>query len=216
MEDAGASSELPWAPEALVAFRRGEPGVLSRLFRAHSPSVARALRSARGHHGARIFESIADVEAAVLETFTRAFEERARLAFDGQRPFVAYLLGFARYVGLEHARRVRRLSVVPQDDELEFTDAAPSPDEHAEATQLGALLDDFRHTLDPDSRRLYELRFVDRVAQEAAAADLGVTRIQLRRRERDLKLALLKHLRRHGYVDGVSVQGWRVEREAAS
>lgn len=216
MELVESPPEAAWPASLLGAFRRGEPNTLSQLFRAHVNAVTRALRVARGHQGARVFDSVADVEAAVLETFSRAFEERARLAYDGERSFVAYLLGFARYVGLEHARKARRVTVVPHDDELDFTDTGPSPDEAAEATQLGALLDDFRDTLDPDTRRLYELRFVERVAQEAAASSLGVTRIQLRRRERDLKLALLKHLRRHGYVDGVSVQGWRVEREAAS
>ena len=56
----------------------------------------------------------------------------------------------------------------------------------------------FLETLDPPARRLAALRFVEGLAQEAAATELGLTRSELRTRETHLRRAFAAFLEQHG------------------
>lgn len=152
-------------------------------------------RLRRGGAGASEF----DVDTAVLDTFERAFEPRARLAYDGLRPFRAFLLGIARNVLLERLRvdelSRSRFEVVALDAE----DPAPGPEQRLVDAELTGLLTGFAGTLRADDRALFAARFEAGVSQEEAAAALGVSRGKVRRREERLRVRLLAHLEAHGY-----------------
>lgn len=213
---AGLTPPFVWDAERLKAFREGRQEVLAALFQAHANAVAARLRFAQRLSGSRLFPSASDVEGAVLEVFARAFAPRAREAFDGVRPFDGYLLGIARNVVLEAARRGRREGDHDDAQLAVLADDAVPPDVAAELGELDALLGRFRGELSAELQGVYDARFVEHRSQEAAADALGLTRIQLRRRERDLKVLLVAFLKKHGYLEGGTLKGWSLTREAAS
>jgi RNA polymerase sigma-70 factor (ECF subfamily) len=70
------------------------------------------------------------------------------------------------------------------------------------------LLASFKEELSEEERRLFELRFGEGLAQEGAAEQLGLTRVQVRRRELGLKARLLDFLLARGYLVGWERRGW--------
>ncbi|WP_281256670.1 RNA polymerase sigma factor [Melittangium boletus] len=157
------------------------------------------------------FRGALEVENAVLETFARAFEPRTRLAYDGLRPYQHFLMGIARNVLLEQARqREVAVGLEPFEEvgEMAAEEAAGSAGV-LEDQEVEGLLASFKDGLSPEERRLFEMRFGEEgVAQESAAERLGMTRIQVRRRELGLKTRLLEFLQSRGYLEGIEVKGW--------
>ncbi|WP_224367770.1 RNA polymerase sigma factor [Hyalangium versicolor] len=205
-----------WDQERLRRFREGAPEVLGEVYRAHAEPLARALRAVafRGRGFAHL-QGALEVENTVLETFARAFEPRTRLAYDGIRPYAQFLMGIARNVVLEQSRtREVVAGLGPQDEgstlnwELGVTGGGDSMEQQMEDQEVEALLRDFKEGLTPEERQLFELRFTEGLAQESAAERVGLTRIQVRRREKGLKQRLLGYLQTHGYLQGVQAKGW--------
>ncbi|MBX7100984.1 MAG: RNA polymerase sigma factor [Myxococcaceae bacterium] len=213
---AGFTAPPVWDTERLKAFKEGRQEVLAALFQAHANAVAARLRHAHRMTGAKLFPSAADLESAVLEVFTRAFAPKARESFDGVRPFEGFLMGIARNVALETARKGRREGDHDDAELAVLPDDAAGPDVVVENGELDAILAQFRAGLSDELRSVYDARFVEHLSQEAAAQALGLTRIQLRRKERDLKVQLLGLLKAHGYLEGGTVKGWTITREVAS
>ncbi|MHB1845637.1 MAG: RNA polymerase sigma factor [Deltaproteobacteria bacterium] len=199
----------------LDAFRSGEREALEEVYRHYAPGVAAVLRHgfqlATG--GAR-FQGIppgAELENGVQEVFTRAFAPEARARYDGLRPYGAYLAAVARNWAINEARRARPtelLDELPQDADPSLAEPVVTPETEALDGELVALLGRFRAGLDPLSGRLFELRFERGLGQEAAASELGKSRIQLRRLERRLKGRLLGYLKQAGYLEGASPRLW--------
>lgn len=134
-----------------------------------------------------------DLHDTVSETFRRAFEERARLAYDGLAPYGAYLCGIARNLVIDRLRSQGRLSLGLDDapSQLRAEDRGsaepPSPEscfQRAEVAQLVAVL---LETLDGREREFVRLRYDDGRPQEEVAAALGVTRRWVRDREAELR-----------------------------
>lgn len=196
---------MGWDRGLLQRFRDGEPTALAEVFRTYTGALTRMLRAAHR-------SSTLELENTVLEVFARAFEPRARLSYDGIRPYEAFLMGIARNVLLEQARS--RESPAGMAEELEAQlEASTSErpmgvDELMEDREVEQLLESFRAELSEQDRRLYELRFTQGVAQEAAADAMGLSRIQLRRREVQLKRSLLAFLKEKGYLREMEASGW--------
>ncbi|MFT3711011.1 MAG: sigma-70 family RNA polymerase sigma factor [Archangium sp.] len=202
---------MAWDQAFLQRFRSGEANAMAEVYRQHVPSLSRLLRAAafRGP----LFSSLRaahELDNTLLEVFARAFEPRTREAYDGVRPYEAFLMGIARNVLLENARRREDVMGVELSEVVDTALADDLTDVQAllEDREVTALLEKFRSGLTHDESRLYELRFVEGLSQEQAADRVGQTRIQLRRREHKLRSSLLAWLKQHGYLTELNQQGW--------
>ncbi len=198
--------------QLLDAFRKGERQALETVYLQYAPGVALVLRhgfALRSSGGAQRFSGLAagaELENGVQEVFLRAFSEDARQGYDGLRSYAAYLAAIARNWVLNELRKQGTVAFVaePPDEPAD----APSPEAEAADGELFALLAGFRAGLTEELRSLWELRFERQLPQEAAARELGRTRIQLRRMEGRLKGDLLRVLKEAGYLDGASPTLW--------
>lgn len=185
---------------------------METVYRHYAPAVARLLscgfvyQSGGAPAAFRGYRSSFDLEGVLQEVFARAFTERARLAYDGLRPYAGFLRGIARNVVLDQLRRRARRGEVldPFDGDeraaWERDQQARDPVEDIASRRARELVQEFLGTCDEAERELYELRFGRDLSQQAAADQLGLTRIQIRRRETKLKKRLLKFLKRARYV----------------
>jgi RNA polymerase sigma-70 factor, ECF subfamily len=199
---------LPGDSALLAGFRRGDHDVLTRVYRTYSPRVLRYLSN-----GFRVRVDAApriarvgplDLEAAHQDTFLRAFSERARLAYDGIRPFEGFLLAIARSAAVDTLRSVGKLSLsaIPLEAVSEsILSEEASPEDAALEGELRSLVGRFLSRLSAEERRFADLRFVERRSQERAGAELGLSRQEARTRELRLKRALLEFLGAEGWLD---------------
>ena len=194
----------------LAAFREGQPDALLTVYRAHSARIAAVLHFGLRSESGRVtgMTSPFDLENGVQEVFVRAFEPSARLAYDGIRPYEGFLVGIARNLLHERARRREVPSAAPSVEQGAAFADLPVAEEGLEDREVSRLLAAFLEGCDPGERALYELRFDQALSQEEAARGLRITRIQLRRRERRLKSRLLEFMQSHGYLTGLKEEGW--------
>ena len=179
-------------PDILAGFRRGDRAALEAVYWAYVERVERTVRVVCWATGTR--SEIADV---VQETFLRAFEERARQAYDPSRDYGPYLVTIARNLVTDRARaRGREL---PLDDPAEPASDPPAqqdpdaPPWADEATMR--CVEAYLAGLDPELAALHEARYVRGLSQVQAADALGCTRQQLRTREARLREGLVRALR---------------------
>ncbi|RKH71447.1 RNA polymerase sigma factor [Corallococcus aberystwythensis] len=200
---------MEWDDDTLRRFREGTPEVLAEVYRAHAEPFARLLKSAAWRGAFTRLRNAMELENTLLETFARAFEPRTRAAYNGTRPYAHFLMGIARNVLLEQSRE---RELVGRDEPFEgLTESSPEDGglaELLEDREVEALLAAFKDGLSRQEQRLFELRFSEGVAQEEAATALGLTRIQVRRREFGLKSRLLGFLQSKGYLEDLETQGW--------
>lgn len=204
-----APNGWPWA--LLRGFRDGEPEALREVYRLHASDVAKQLRfgfsfESRGRaHRFVGYGSAFELHDALHETFVRAFEPRARQAYDGLRPYGPYLRTIARNVVLRTFRR-REVSFPLVDEEGEAAsplaslvdDTTASPEQAVARTQVAAVVREFLDALEPEERRLLQVRFIDGSSQRDAAEILGLGRQQIRSREAKLRKRLVQHLAQRG------------------
>ncbi|WP_233261818.1 RNA polymerase sigma factor [Vitiosangium sp. GDMCC 1.1324] len=194
----------------LDAFRRGEKTVLTQVYLRCSDEVARFLaggvgvRLGSGPQRARLRPL--DVEAAHQETFIRAFRPEARLAYDGLRPYLPYLLRIAHSTAVDLLRSAGKISreAIPLEEAPELfqvPDEAPSPERDALDSELRAVVRKFLDRLSPNERALAQLRFMEGLSQELVAERLSFTRYEVRTCERHLRDSLERHLRGSGWLD---------------
>lgn len=202
----------------LQRFRDGDAQAMSEVYREHVAVLTRLLRAAaRQGQTFAALRSPMELENVIVEVFSRAFEPRARQVYDGVRPYETFLMGIARNVLLERLRQREEPAGLELLAELDATLAMDAPGAHEllEDREVEALLRGFRAGLGADEGQLFDLRFVDGLAQVTAAERLGQTRIQLRRREFKLRLKLLDYLKRHGYLGDLGATGWSFVKENA-
>lgn len=199
---------MEWDDETLRRFREGVPDALAAVYRANAEGLARMLRAAAWRGG--VFSHLKgsmELENLLLETFARAFEPRTRAAFDGTRPYAHFLMGIARNVLLEQLRN-REVAVGLEPFEGEVAEEGGGLGQLLEDREVEALVAGFKEGLSQEELRLFELRFGEGLAQEAAASQMGLTRIQVRRREHGIKTRLLEFLQARGYLEGLETRGW--------
>lgn len=200
-------------PELLAAFRRGDRDALEKVYWVYVQRVERIVRygHAIAHKGGVRVSGARRGEVAdlVQETFSRAFAPRARLAFDGARPYAPYLSVIARNLLTDWARkRGRDVSF----DELPEADDTPEPEDDDELPWANPdtlrVVEHYLATLDAELRAVHRERYERGLSQHEAASALGLTRQQLRTRESRLRDGLASALRRQGQqIAGSTVRG---------
>lgn len=191
-------------PALLTPFRRGDRDALESVYLAYFDHIQKLVRY--GLHAMRANvhvpgPGINDLRDLVQETFTRAFAESARLAYDGRRPYGPFLSSITRNLILDHARRRNR-----EINMEELPDVADVSDTHVEPWVDPVLVREvnvYLGTLAKDLRRVHELRYEGSATQEEAARALGVSRQQLRTLERRLREGLAEHLRNQDHTEAV-------------
>jgi RNA polymerase sigma factor (sigma-70 family) len=199
-----------WTRALLEGFRGGLTPALREIYRMHAEDIAAQLRfgfTFESHGRAHRFVgygSAFELHDALHETFRRAFEPRARMGYDGIRPYGAYLRTIARNVVLRAFRRREQAFPEIGEGELDeraagpWSSVAPDPEREVGREQVAALVREFMATLSPEDRRLLTLRFVEGRSQRDAAQALGLGRQQVRTRESKLREQLVDHLHRRG------------------
>jgi RNA polymerase sigma factor (sigma-70 family) len=206
-------------PELLAAFRRGERAALERVYRHYVNDVARLLRLgfSSGNDAAVRVPGLHDSTSlldALQEVFARAFSERARLSYDGLRPYRPFLLRIARNLRIDELRAGgRELSLSQLDDDGEGfedrlgeagTDAAAaaqlssSPQEAREWQRLRDLTEGYLQSLDPTLKRFVEVRFVEARSQAEVAEIMKITRRAVRTMEERVQQGLKRFLSARG------------------
>jgi len=192
----------------LEAFRKGDRDAMDVVYRHYHRGVTAFLRngfsfrSGTSYFFYRGIHDPKDLESAVQEVFKRAFEDRARHAYNGVTSFSNWILAIARNMVINQFRnREVALSsyVSPSDvrshgafldDEvteeysgLIYGRPARAQDVQLEKAELKDLIDAFTAELSED----------DRV--------LGSTRMRIRTAEARLRTRLRAFLRDSGYID---------------
>jgi|APLak6261682754_1056148.scaffolds.fasta_scaffold13717_2 RNA polymerase sigma-70 factor (ECF subfamily) len=205
---------MSWLSEdraRLTGFHEGQRKVMEAVYLHYAPRLSALVTRGLAIQGGRVrVTSPFDVGAVVQETFTRAFQEKARRAYDGTSPYLAYLSSIARNY-LLNERRVREelaedpsveLTLGRGDDAGALLSTAPrSPDELAEEQELSRIVKDFLDGRTQPERDVFQARMVERRTQEDAAQVVGLTRIQVRRIEAHLRRALLERFQSSGYLE---------------
>jgi RNA polymerase sigma-70 factor (ECF subfamily) len=199
----------------LDAFRRGERPALTRVFDLYVEDIGRTLRAGvvvevegqRHRVGAHLPEG--EIEVLIQETFTRAFQPRARESYDGLRPYGAWLATIARNLLVDRARQERKHArEVPVEDVGTLSDegSAIDPSWRIEEEQLGAIVRRVTGELDELDREIFRLRVQEGASFRAAAEALKTTEIVIRRRDTRLRARLLEALRAEGFLENARVR----------
>ena len=199
----------------LDGFRRGERDALAKVFTHYAPHVASLLKSGFGFNAGnqRIrfggYSRIFELEDALQETFKRAFGERARVAYDGLRPYAGYVAVIARNLVIDQytSRRRELLHFSFEDHDAPETDdtgaiVTARPEREAMASELRVLLTSFRAELTAREQQVFTLRFDEGLSHAAITHETGLSASQVKTTEAKLRTALLKHLKGNGYLDG--------------
>jgi RNA polymerase sigma factor (sigma-70 family) len=193
----------------LDAFRRGERAALTQVFRAYIDDVAATVRAGvvvvsesgqRTRVGTGMPEH--EVEALIQETFARAFMDKARAAYDGLRPYGAYLATIARNLVIDRERARRRDNIAAVEDLTVFAaDERTDPGFRLEEQQLGAVVNSVKKRLGEPDLSIFKLRFEERESCRAIASALGLSEIVVRRRDARLRRTLLRALQSGGFLE---------------
>ncbi len=213
MPDAPATLESDRA--LLDAYRRGERWALERVFDLYADDVARTVRAGvvvrvdglPTRLGKGLLEH--EVEVIIQDTFLRAFGPKAREGYDGLRPFGAYLATIARNLVIDRGRREQRRarSLLDGADVERVADdsGARDPSEAFEETELARLVSGWSESLDEPERSIFRLRYSAQKSHRETASALGMTEIQIRRRDSRLRTRLLDFLRQQGFLRNARV-----------
>ena len=181
-------------PALLEAFRRGERGALERVYRDHVDDVETFLRSRLARAGRLTAATLADL---VQDVFLKAFAEKARASYDGEREYQPYLRALARNLLVDWLRRsLREVTEVREIEALVDAEADERQQDELFAPELVAATARYVETLPPELKGVLERRFVEAEPQVSAAQALGISRQNLRTLERKLVDGLRRALRK--------------------
>ena len=199
-------------------FKRGEVNALRDVYRHYVPVIADRLRHGfvfRTQAGKTCrFQGFKDpgvLENALQEVFCRAFGERARLAYDGLRPYHNYLFTIARnFVADEHRRSAPGFVDLASDSEIDESNGesailrSPSaqPDHAYEDQEIQKHVNAFIASLTPLERAIFQIRLQEGTAIEETAMRLETTTYRVKRTEKRLCQRFFQVMRKHGYLEG--------------
>src|SRR5512145_1020897 len=175
-------------PDLLRRFRDGDRAAFEVLYKRYFADVYRLL--CRGFTtGSPPCSVPALSEEQTLdhlqEIFLRAFDERARLGFDGLRPYRPYLLRIAKNYRIDVARHERHLVTDGSSRRAHTIDidrvidgALPiEPPDYEQELHLRSQLQQtqaFISTLSELERAFVTLRFAEEKSQQAVAVTMGI------------------------------------------
>lgn len=214
-------------PELLAAFRRGDKAAMEIVYRHYVKGLSHFLQKGFSFRsGERFFyfkgyRSPFDLHNSVQEVFRRAFEERARLSYNGINSYSNWILAIARNMVINGFRdREIAFSQFEEkrgdgegggrnwDNEIteEFSgilygSAGEKQDTAMESAQLKQLMDRFMAQLSEEDRELVRHRFTEGLGQEEAAKEMQSTRMKVRTQEAKIKRRLIAFLRNTGYLE---------------
>jgi len=186
---------------------------MSRVFEHYSEGVARYLAGgfsfqSEGRH--LRFDGLRqrhDLHDALAETFRRAFEPRARLAYEGLAPYEGYLRRIARNLVIDRLRSKSSKWTVLDEDPQVAQESDPttlaSPERAYQQTELSRLMGLFLDTLEPTERQFVMLRYQQDHSQEDVARAMNKTRRWVRSLEVNVKRRLVRYMRGSGYLPAV-------------
>ncbi len=147
-----------------------------------------------------------DLHDVLAETFCNAFNERARLSYNGLVPYQGYLRTIARNIVIDNLRskgsRWEVLEEEPSAPQLEEGKTGQSPERAFERAELSSLMQSFFETLSSSDRRFAELRYGQGLSQQGVARELKRSRRWVRGLEIDVRKRLLEFIRDSGYLPG--------------
>lgn len=175
-----------------AAFRRGDRAAMERVFVTYLPLV-RAI-CAHGTGNFRGFFDPLDRDDACQAIFAAAFEERSRHAYDGLRPYSAFLRGVAYNVArrmLDSRRRYERR-------EADEREAPPDPEAQVIEAATAAVLRAFRDGLEGRDAEVFRRYYLDGEAEEHIARAVGITRYRARKIIAHLHKRMRRLMKQHG------------------
>ena len=168
---------------------------MSQVYDAYAPLV-QTICTHGFSGGFRGFFDPIEREDAQQQIFAAAFEERARLSYDGLKPYSAFLRGIARNVIRRMLEKRKRFERTP--DQVDAPEVGLE-DEAIEGEQLG-LMRRFRHGIDTEpDKTILHLYYVEGWSEERLASHLKMTRYKTRKVIARLHKQMTTHMKRHGY-----------------
>ena len=202
---------LPGDRVLLERFREGDPEAMAVVFSHYSELVARYLSHGFVFEKGR-FDGVRnrhDLHDLVSETFSRAFETRARLGYTGLVPYESYLRAIARNLVVDRMRKATGKRVALDEmpsAELTFhanrTRPDASPERMFQDAELAGLLRAFVEQLSATERRFVAMRYQRRLPQEQVATRMKKTRRWVRSAEVRLRAKIVSFLQDTGYLRG--------------
>ncbi len=213
----------------LKRFRASEPAAMREVFLHYMPALTRQLRRGFSFRtnskttGRTVrFEGYSDtfqLEDALQEIFRRAFSEKARLSYDGLRPYAAWLNTIAKNVVINDFQSKRKyLENFAFDAEIEAhaesewsaaDDALPdmaspasgNPERDLETAELRGLVAAYRKTLNERENAVFELRFVESLAHPEIEKRSGISPSKIKTTEAKMRVGLARFLKSRGYLE---------------
>ncbi|MFH1532573.1 MAG: sigma-70 family RNA polymerase sigma factor [Pseudomonadota bacterium] len=192
------SDALSCDRDLLERFRAGERRALEAVFMAYE-GLVRTIAT-QGFGGFTGFRNLADADDVISSTFEAAFEERARMAYDGIQPYRHYIGGITRNVIRTMCRKGAREIPVEETPELAADHGGSSaPEAAAEAREDMALVVRFRASLgDPRQVCVFEGYFGRGLSEAALAEELGMNRYRIRLHLARVRKRMRRFLREEG------------------
>jgi RNA polymerase sigma factor (sigma-70 family) len=192
----------------LDAFRRGEESALRAIYDYYINKVE--LLVANGWYDAQNKSrsiGIVDFEVQaelIQEIFLKAFSDKARLSYDGIRPYKNFLISIARNVIIDHLRKTPRdvLSLVDTEfdinsdviDSTSWADSEPHAETDLDWQRCLAATAEYVKGLDEMNRKFVVLRFQQELPILEVSRQMGITRGKARFLEKNLARNLKKRL----------------------
>ena len=180
-------------PECRDAFKQGKRQAMARVYEAYLPLVRTICTHGTGNF--RGFFDPVDRDDAIQNIFAVAFEERARLRYNGIDPYAAFLRGIAHNVVRKMLDKKRRFDRRPESSDDASADMESAYIEYETAQVVRR----FREavTEEPD-KTVLEHYFCEGWAEEKLAGHLGMTRHKVRKVIARLHKRMMRYLKSHG------------------
>lgn len=186
---------LQQSQERLERFRRGDRQILAQIYQIYGPKVMQRLALAVDFD-----QGPYELDDLVQETMLRAFSAALRKKYDGLRPYLPFLLGIALRIRYEHRCKQQRWAAMQRRVD-QYTNVAQReqqhvlpPDSLVMQEQLQQLYQRFVAGLSELDRTVLKSRFVEELPRRQVRANVQLSPMQLRTREKSLKRRLYREL----------------------
>lgn len=198
----------------LERFRVGEHEVLAQVYRRYVDDVAILARrgfTTKSQGQVYVTGGNADQEHEIVqETFMRAFSEKARVSYDGLRPYRPFLLRIAKNLMIDKFRERRKegggngkgvgdIDVLLESN-AEFS-VNDTPDQELHWKRLGEATSEFLAGLEKEIREIVRLRFEEELSQDSVAETLQCSRRKVRSTEKRVQKQLQRYLKSRGFLE---------------